>query len=222
MASSATLSGARSGKSASRVITIGLLAVASLVTARFIWHYAMPYLLSFDAHQFGGYWPHRFRLVAHIGGGMVALVCGTPQLWTGLRQKAMTFHRWTGRVYLVAAGTGILGAFLMAVYTTPRSFGVALMALATAWILTTGIAWAAILQGRVAMHKEWMMRSYIVAFGFVTFRTMTDLLPSVTARLGSNGGDAATSVAWLCFVAPLAVYEVIRQWRKLSAAEAKA
>ena len=218
MASSATLSDARSGKSSARMIAIGLLIVASLVAARFIWHYAVPYFLRFDAKQFDYYWPHRFRLITHIGGGMVALVCGTLQLWTGLRQRAMTFHRWTGRVYLVAAAAGILGAFLMAVYTTPRSFGVALMALATAWILTTGIAWAAILRGRVAMHKEWMMRSYIVAFGFVTFRIMTDLLPSVTARLGSNGGDAATSVAWLCFVAPLAVYEVFRQVRKLSAA----
>ncbi len=216
MASSATLSDAKSGKSSSRVITIGLLIVASLVAARFIWHYAVPYVLSFDAKQFGGYWPHRFRLVAHISGGMLALVCGTLQLWTGLRQKAMTFHRWTGRVYLVAAATGIVGAFLMAAYTTPRSFGVALMALATAWTLTTGIAWAAIVRGRVELHKDWMMRSYIVAFGFVTFRIMTDLLPSVTARLGSNGGDAATSVAWLCFVAPLAAFEVILQVRRLA------
>ena len=215
MASSATLSGAKSGKSFSRVVGIGLLVLASLVAARFIWHYAAPYFLRFNAKQFDYYWPHRFRLITHIGGGIVALMCGTLQLWTGLQRKAMTFHRWTGRVYLVAAATGILGAFLMAVYTTPRSFGVALMALATAWILTTGIAWVAILQGRVAMHKEWMMRSYIVAFGFVTFRIMTDLLPSVTARLGSNGGDAATSVAWLCFVVPLAAFEVIRQGRRL-------
>jgi len=106
----------------------------------------------------------------------------------------------------------------MAVYSTPRSFGVSLMGLATAWILTTGIAWAAILKGRVAMHKEWMMRSYIVAFGFVTFRIMTDLLPGVTARLGSNADDASTSVGWICWVVPLALFEVIRQGRKLSAA----
>jgi len=217
VASSATLSGGGSAKSW-RVITIGLLVVASLVAARFIWHYAVPYLSSFGAKQFGGYWPHRFRLVAHITGGILALVCGTLQLWTGLRQKAMTFHRWTGRVYLVAAAVGIVGAFMMAVYSTPRSFGVSLMGLATAWMLTTGIAWAAIVRGRVAMHKEWMMRSYIVAFGFVTFRFMTDLLPSVTAKLGSNADDAGTSVGWICWVVPLAVFEVIRQWRKLSAA----
>lgn len=215
MASSATLSNTKSSKSFSRVLTIGLLVVASLVAARFIWHYAAPYLLSFDAKQFGGYWPHRFRLATHIGGGILALVCGTLQLWTGLRQRAMTFHRWTGRVYLVAAAIGIIGAFLMAVYTTPKGFGISLMGLATAWILTTGVAWAAILRGRVELHKEWMIRSYLVAFAFVTFRFMTDLLPGVTARLGSNPGEAVTSVGWLCWIVPLAAYEVILQGKRL-------
>jgi uncharacterized membrane protein YozB (DUF420 family) len=214
VATSATLSGSTSG-TPSRWITIGLLVLAGLVAARFIWHYAVPYFLRFNAKQFDYYWPHRFRLVTHISGGIVALVCGTLQLWTGLRQRAMRFHRWTGRVYLAAAAVGIVGAFLMAVYTKPRSFGISLMGLATAWILTTGVAWAAIVRGRVELHKEWMIRSYLVAFAFVTFRFMTDLLPGVTAKLGSNEAEASTSVGWLCWLVPLAVYEVILQGRRL-------
>ena len=217
MASSVTLPSSTPAKSSSRPITIVLLVIASVVAARFIWHYAMRYFLHFNAQQFDYYWPHRFRLVTHISGGVLALTCGTLQLWTGLRQRAMNFHRWIGRVYLGAAAVGITGAFLMAVYSTPRGFGVALMSLATAWIVTTGIAWTAILRGRVEMHKEWMMRSYIVAFAFVTFRIVTDLLPSVNRLLGSNADDAATSVGWLSWVLPLAVYEVILQAKKLFA-----
>ncbi|HJZ65714.1 MAG TPA: DUF2306 domain-containing protein [Candidatus Acidoferrum sp.] len=222
MASSATLPGSTPAKSSSRTITIVLLLIASAVAARFIWHYAVPYFLHFNQQQFDvyGYWPHRFRLITHIGGGMLALTCGTLQLWTGLRQRAMNFHRWTGRVYLVGAALGITGAFLMAVYTTPRSFGVGLMALASAWITTTAIAWAAILRGRVEMHKEWMMRSYLVGFAFVTFRIFTDLLPGVTKHLGSNIDDASTSVSWLSWVLPLAIYEVILQARKLNGSAA--
>jgi Predicted membrane protein (DUF2306) len=130
----------------------------------------------------------------------------------------MTFHRWTGRLYLVGVSVGILGAFLMTLSTTPKSFGVALRGLATAWLLTTVIAWAAILRGRVPLHKEWMVRSYLVTFAFVTFRVLTDNLPSVTARLGSSADDAATNVTWLSWVVPLAVYEVILQGRRLFAA----
>jgi len=58
------------------------------------------------------------------------------------------------------------------------------MGLAMAWILTTGVAWAAIVRRKVVLHKEWMIRSYLVAFAFVTFRFITDLLPGVTAKLG--------------------------------------
>jgi hypothetical protein len=87
-----------------------------------------------------------------------------------------------------------------------------------AWLLTTGIAWVAILRRRVPLHKEWMVRSYLVTFAFVTFRVLTDNLPSVTARLGSPD-DAATNVAWLSWVVPLAVYEVILQGRRLFGAE---
>jgi predicted membrane protein DUF2306 len=72
----------------------------------------------------------------------------------------------------------------MAAYTTPRSFGIPLMGLATAWILTTGVAWAPIVRRKVVLHKEWMIRSYLVVFAFVTFRFITDLLPGVTAKLG--------------------------------------
>jgi len=67
------------------------------------------------------------------------------------------------------------------------------------------------------MHKEWMLRSYLVAFAFVTFRVTTDLLPGATKHLGSNLDDANTSVSWLSWVVPLAIYEVILQVRKLRA-----
>ena len=144
----------------------------------------MPCHISFSSTRNNLAASGRFRLITHIGGGIVALISGTLQLWIGFRQRAMRFHRWTGRVYLAAAAVGIVGAFLMAVYTTPRSFGISLMGLATAWILTTGVAWAAIVRRKVVLHKEWMIRSYLVAFAFVTFRFITDLLPGVTAKLG--------------------------------------
>lgn len=188
--------------------------LAAAVATRFMVQYAFPYF-RFDPKFYDYFWPHRFRLLLHISGGIVALVCGTLQLWTGLRRKAMRFHRWTGRVYLGAVAVGATGAFLMTYYTTPRAFGVALMGLATAWLLTTGVAWAAIVRGQVQLHREWMLRSYLVTFAFVWFRFIHDNLPGLTARLGSSGDDAASSVAWLSWTVPLAVYEVVLQGRRL-------
>lgn len=194
---------------------MGLLLIASGVGVFFLWRYAVPYFLHYNQTQFDYFWPRRYRLMVHISGGFLALICGTLQMWTGLRQRAMNFHRLTGRVYLVGVAVGVTGAFLMTRDTTPRVFGIALMGLATAWLLTTSVAWAAILRGQVALHKEWMTRSYLVTFAFVTFRMMTDHMPWLMARLGSTDGEQSANVTWLCWTIPLAVYEVILQTRRL-------
>ncbi len=186
--------------------------------ARFIVHYAFPYF-RFDKAYFdlNGYWPHRARLVFHICGGMLALSCGPFQFWMGLRQKAMRVHRWTGRLYLVGVAVGSTGAFLMAVYTQPHSFGIALMGLATAWIVTSATAYAAIMRGLVQIHKEWMVRSYLVTFAFVTFRWL-DESRFLASRWGSYE-DRAANILWISWVVPLAAYEVFLQARRIFAAD---
>lgn len=214
MATGATLPGKATKKVPWSLVNTGILLLASAAAARFLVHYAAPYF-RWDPKYFAVYWPHRFRLILHISGGMVALTCGTLQLWTGLRQKAMRFHRWTGRIYLAGVSVGILGAFLISVYSAPRSFGVALRCLAIAWLLTTGVAYAAILRGRLALHKEWMIRSYLVAFAFVSFRVMTEYLPGVTAKLGGSPDDTLANLTWLSWLVPLAAFELILQGRRL-------
>ena len=148
-----------------------------------------------------------------ISGGILALTCGPVQFWTGLRLRAMNFHRWTGRLYRVVVGS--TGAFLMGVFTTPKSFGVALMLMASAWILISGIALAAILRDKVSLHKEWMVRSYLTTFGFVTFRILNDNLPALAQRLGGSGGDNLANITWVSWLVPLGIYELILQSRRI-------
>jgi Predicted membrane protein (DUF2306) len=60
--------------------------------------------------------------------------------------------------------------------TRPASEAFGLGGLALAWMLTTGMALIAIRRSLVDQHKEWMIRSYVVTFGFVTFRGIIPLL----------------------------------------------
>ena len=195
------------------LITAAILIVVA-VALRFLFHYAFPYF-RFDPKYFDYYWPHRIRLIFHISGGILALTCGPFQFWTGLRQRAMNFHMWTGRLYLVGVAVGSTGAFLMGVFTTPKSFGFALMFMASAWILISGIALAAILRGMVSLHKEWMVRSYLTTFGFVTFRILNDNLPALAQRLGGSGGDNLANITWVSWLVPLGIYELILQSRRI-------
>lgn len=194
------------------VLALCLLAVLG-VAGKFLIHYALPYF-AFDPTYFDYYWPHRFRLITHISGGVLALCCGPFQFWTGLRAKALGVHRWTGRLYLLGVLVGAGGAGMMAYFSKPRNFGVSLGFMATAWLLCTAVAYLAILRRMVPLHKEWMVRSYLVAFGFVTFRLISDYPPGV------NWGtfeDRAATVAWACWVVPLLGYEFVRAARRLLA-----
>jgi hypothetical protein len=199
----------------SRDAVIGApILLAAAVALRFLIHYAFPYF-RFDPVQFDYFWPHRFRLIYHICGGMLALSCGPFQFWTGLRMRAMTFHMWTGRLYLVGVGVGSTGAFLMAVYTKPQSYAVSLISLAIGWILITAIAYTAILRGMVGLHKEWMVRSYITTFVFVTVRLLADNLPRLAAPLGGSPEDRLANMTWISWLLPLGIYELILQSRRI-------
>ena len=195
------------------VIGAALLLVAG-IALRFLVHYALPYF-RFDPAYFRGYWPHRARLIFHISGGILALSFGPFQFWTGLRRSAMNFHRWTGRLYLVGVLVGSIGAFSMGVYTRPHSFGIALMSLAAAWIVVTGTAYAAILRGMISLHKEWMVRSYIVTFAFVSFRILREYFPGFANGLGGSVPDSLANITWISWVIPLGINEIIVHVRRI-------
>jgi predicted membrane protein DUF2306 len=155
-------------------------------------------------------------LLMHMTGGMVALLSGPWQFWTGFRARYARLHRWTGRIFLGGVAVGSMGAFRMAIATTfGWAFGFALLALATAWITTAGMAYYAILKRRIPIHKEWMVRAYVVTFAFVTFRVLNDYGP--TSHLQPPDHRVIT-IGWASWVLPLLVVEVILQVRRMRAA----
>jgi hypothetical protein len=48
--------------------------------------------------------------------------------------------------------------------------------LACTWVVTTSMGYVAIRNRAVEQHREWMIRSYVVTFAFVTFRLLDQLL----------------------------------------------
>ena len=199
-------------------LTATVLAWAGIVALAvgFVIKYVLFYYRHYDAASFDPYWPRRGWLFLHINGGTLALLTGPWQFWTGLRRKNFRIHRWTGRLFLVGVAMGVSGAVGLSVTTTYSwAFAVGLMGLASAWLVTTSMAYYAIRKGMVALHKEWMIRAYVVTFAFVTFRILSDYGP--TSRLQPEN-DRSVTIAWACWVVPLAVTEMIFQLRRMSSA----
>jgi uncharacterized membrane protein len=206
--------GARPGTgTAKRAATIlawfGILALAVL----FVYKYVLFYYLHYDAASFDPYWPRRAWLFMHINGGSLALLMGPWQFWTGLRQRNLTVHRWTGRLYIFGVTIGIIGAVGLSVTSTfGWGFVTGIRGLALAWFVTTGMAYYTIRKGLVSLHKEWMIRSYVTTFAFVTFRFLQDYSPMSRLRPES---DRDITIAWACWVVPLAITEMVFHVRRL-------
>jgi len=184
---------------------IGLVGLA----VEFVFKYVLFYYRHCDAASFDPYWPRRGWLFLHINGGMLALLSGPWQFWTGLRRKHMAIHRWTGRLFLLGVAMGVTGSVGLAVTTTYGwGFATGLMALASAWLATSGMAYLTIRRGLVELRKEWMIRAYVVTFAFVTFRVLHDY--GLTSRLQPEG-DRAITLSWASWVVPLALTEMIFQ-----------
>lgn len=204
-----------SGRVKLSATAISWAAIVALAVG-FVVKYVVFYYRHYDAASFDPYWARRGWLFLHINGGTIALLTGPWQFWTGLRQKSLAVHRWTGRLFLVGVGMGIIGAVgLSATTTYGWGFAVGIMGLASAWLVTTSMAYFTIRKGLVALHKEWMIRAYVVTFAFVTFRILSDYGP--TSRLQPES-ERSVMIAWVCWVVPLAIAEMVFQVRRVRAA----
>jgi hypothetical protein len=152
-------------------------------------------------------------LLAHIWAGAVALLTGPVQLWLGLGERAMHVHRRLGFAYVGCVSVGAVAAFYLAAHTRLGwVFGAGLTGLGVAWLVTTMLALAAVIRGRIEQHREWMIRSYIVTFAFVTFRALWGALQA--AGIGTLQEQLALS-SWFCWAVPLFVNEAVLQGRKI-------
>jgi len=208
---------ARTPNSRTRQIAVGV-AWAGVVTLAvlFVAKYVLFYFRHYDPLSFDPYWPRRGWLFLHISAGTLALATGPLQFWTGLRQRNLAFHRWTGRLYLFSVAAGIVGAVGLSA-TTTFQWGVVngIRALALAWLVTTAMAYYTIRKGLVSLHKEWMIRSYVVTFAFITFRFLQDYSP--LSRVQPEG-DRDTTIAWACWVVPLAIVEMVFHFKRTRSA----
>ncbi|MGO9127001.1 MAG: DUF2306 domain-containing protein [Terriglobales bacterium] len=209
-------------KKGTPIRVLKLLASAAIlaVAVGLVFKYVFRYYLNYNQAAFtdpirgaANYWAMRGWLLMHMTSGMVALLTGPWQFWTGFRARYARLHRWTGRLFLGAVAVGCVGAYRMAIATTfGWAYGFALLVLATTWATTAGLAYYAILKRRIEIHKEWMVRAYVVTFAFVTVRLLNDYGP--TSHLQPDT-DRIVTITWASWVLPLLVAEVILQLRRM-------
>ncbi len=142
---------------------------------------------------------------AHIATASVALLLSPWQLWPGLRRRRPGLHRWIGRGYVVSALAGGLTGVAAATATTYGAVaGAGFAVLGVLWVASTWQGLTAARARDLMRHRQWMVRSFALAFAAVTLRFYLPL----AAVLGIDFAVAYPVVAWLSWVPNLLVAEV--------------
>lgn len=104
----------------------------------------------------------------HILMAAILTFGGVLQLWPSLRNRARAFHRWNGRVFVLAALVASIGG-LWLVWVRGSRLGVASssgITLNAALILTfVGFAWLAARRRDFATHRRWAVRAFLAVSG---------------------------------------------------------
>ncbi len=193
---------------------LGLTVFLVLFAGKFVINDALPYF-GLNKETFGNYWDFKWPLIGHISGGLIALAIGPFQFWKSFRNKYMSTHRWLGRIYLIAILLGTISSTYLAWSSAIRvnfSWALGLQGLAFAWITTASMAYITVMRGRILQHKEWMIRSYVVTFAFVTFRWIND--SPIAHQLMSTFEERGPTTIWLSWTIPLLITEVVLSWKK--------
>ncbi|GMQ30162.1 DUF2306 domain-containing protein [Algoriphagus confluentis] len=180
---------------------------------KFILNDALPYF-GLEESVFGDYWEMKWPLIGHISGGLIALTLGPFQFWAGFRNNYLKVHRIMGMAYICGILIAVISSIALSL-TIALDFhwtwSLSLIGLAFAWFGTTGMAFRFILLRRINLHKEWMIRSYVVTFAFVLFRWLTR--QPFYDELGPFVETGPTAI-WLSWVLPLFITEIVLQWNK--------
>lgn len=158
---------------------------------------------SFNIHFETVPWGARLHIVA---AGLV-LILGAFQFHSGLRNPCKTLHRYCGRAYISLVLIAAVGGLVLAGHThggPATKLGFAL--LATIWFYSSLMAWLAVRAGNIALHRQWIIRSYALTFAGVTLRIQLVILQAV---IGMSFEEAYAIVAWFSWIPNLLVAEWI-------------
>lgn len=119
------------------------------------------------------YYAIRWWLIPHLLCGMIALFSGPFQFSTRLRKHNPHLHRTLGKIYVIAVLAGAALAAYMDVTVdvhTDWMLNAGYLSHPLAWGLTALIAYRTAVTRNFNVHRQWMIRSYLITFTFVLVR----------------------------------------------------
>ncbi len=159
--------------------------------------------------------PNHIILIHMIGGSYLMFV-GPIQLIPFIRRKYISFHRWIGRIYIVAAVTTSTFAISFCVtYSNGRddpNENIGNVIMGSAMFISAAQSYRYIMEKKIEEHKIWSFRLFIAAAGSVLYRIYTGVYYSLVIFAGVPFSNTINSCIFYIIVLPnLFILELI--WR---------
>src|ERR1044072_4375288 len=168
METSTTVTSGKSQRYSPTTILLGLGLVSSALAWLLI---AAPVVTFSNSAKHSG---HFGLAYLHVLGGTVMLFLGLANLYIGTTRKHFAHHKLVGRTYLIGGGLGAVAAILIlsshahkqleaSIFTNTT---ISLLTLASAWLVAAAMSYRAVRNRRYDSHREWIVRSYVLAWSF--------------------------------------------------------
>jgi uncharacterized membrane protein len=152
------------------------------------------------------YFPVRWLVLIHALAGLTALLIGPLQLSSRFRERHLRVHRIMGRVYLSSVAVGaLMGIYVSSIHQKSPLDRLWVFSLALTW-LVGAMAFAAVRNGNIEVHRQWIIRNYAFTSVFVTIRVLNALPIPNTYVL---------AVGWILLLATLLLTDVALSWRNV-------
>ena len=184
------------------VLFAGLLPLFLFV----LWHDERFVFIHSD-EKWAYYVPVRGLVVPHVLGGLLALLIGPFQFSSRFRQRHLSIHRIMGRVYLASVVvSAVVALYLSAIHQTDMQDKEWVFTLDMSWLITGWMAFAAVRNGNIEVHRQWMARNYAFTTVFLTVRVLNVLLIPETY---------GHPPAWILLLATLLFTDLGLGWRNV-------
>ena len=128
----------------------------------------------------------------HVVLGGVYLALAPFQFVKRIRSRHLAYHRWAGRV-LVAVGAvvGVTALFMgLVIPFSGWAEGVLISLFGGLFLFALGKGFVHVRAGRVALHREWMIRAFAIALAIATQRVI--FIPSLLVVVDPTEGQIVT------------------------------
>lgn len=152
--------------------------------------------------------------VAHVLLAAIIIGGGPLQLIPAIRTRYPVFHRWLGRSYLVAAALSAIGGLYMTWTRTPIGDVLSQIGISGDGVLILTFAFLAVrnaMAGRMAAHRRWALRLFMVASAVWFFRVGLMAWAMTTGGIGIDWetftGPFLYVLGFADYLLPLAMLE---------------